>query len=82
MNILFQVKSGRLPNSLLPLQSGIGNISNSVVKGLVNAPFENLHVWTEVSSASFTSGIYYYHHTIIRLFIVALLLLHVIIMLV
>ncbi|MFN3668068.1 MAG: acetyl-CoA hydrolase/transferase family protein [Brevundimonas sp.] len=43
-----EVKVGRLPPSLLPLQSGVGNIANAVLKGLVDAPFENLTAYTEV----------------------------------
>ena len=43
-----QVSEGRLPSRLLPLQSGIGNIANAVVKSMVNSPFQNVKVWTEV----------------------------------
>ncbi len=43
-----EVKAGRLPTNLLPLQSGVGNIANAVVGGLVNGPFSNLTVYTEV----------------------------------
>jgi acetyl-CoA hydrolase len=43
-----EVKAGRMPANLLPLQSGVGNIANAVVGGLVNGPFTNLRVWTEV----------------------------------
>lgn len=31
-----EVKAGRLPASLLPLQSGIGNIANAIVGGLAS----------------------------------------------
>ncbi|KKZ65754.1 acetyl-CoA hydrolase [[Emmonsia] crescens] len=50
-----EVKMGRLPNSLLPIQSGIGNIANAVVGGLCTggANFQNLRVWTEVLQDSF-----------------------------
>jgi len=44
----FEVKAGRLPKNLLPLQSGVGNIANAVVGGLVKGPFSNVNVWTEV----------------------------------
>ncbi|HYS42659.1 MAG TPA: acetyl-CoA hydrolase/transferase C-terminal domain-containing protein, partial [Geobacteraceae bacterium] len=44
----FEVKAGRLPQNLLPLQSGVGNIANAVVGGLVKGPFSNVKVWTEV----------------------------------
>ncbi len=43
-----EVKAGRLPANLLPLQSGVGNIANAVVGGLVNGPFSDLTVYTEV----------------------------------
>ena len=43
-----EVKLGRLPPSLLPLQSGVGNIANAVLTGLVDAPFENMAAYTEV----------------------------------
>ncbi|KSB89431.1 acetyl-CoA hydrolase [Caulobacter vibrioides] len=43
-----EVKKGRLPPSLLPLQSGVGNIANAVLTGLVDAPFEDMTAYTEV----------------------------------
>ncbi len=43
-----EVKQGRLPKNLLPLQSGVGNIANAVLAGLANGPFENLTSFTEV----------------------------------
>ncbi|HWR01183.1 MAG TPA: acetyl-CoA hydrolase/transferase family protein [Chlorobaculum sp.] len=43
-----EVKKGRLPKNLLPLQSGVGNIANAVMAGLNNGPFENLTAYTEV----------------------------------
>lgn len=43
-----EIKMGRLPKNLLPLQSGVGNIANAVVGGLVNGDFKNLLVFTEV----------------------------------
>lgn len=48
-----EVKSGRMPENLHPLQSGIGNIANAVVEGLANSLFKNLTVWTEVLQDSF-----------------------------
>jgi succinyl-CoA:acetate CoA-transferase len=44
----FEIKQGRLPKNLLPLQSGVGSVANAVVSGLVNSPFEHLSVYTEV----------------------------------
>jgi succinyl-CoA:acetate CoA-transferase len=43
-----EVRRGRLPNELLPLQSGVGNIANAVLAGLNEGPFENLTAYTEV----------------------------------
>lgn len=43
-----EVKAGRLPENLLPLQSGVGNIANAVLAGLLHGPFENLTSYTEV----------------------------------
>ena len=43
-----EVKLGRLPANLLPLQSGVGNIANAVLDGLNKGPFENLSAFTEV----------------------------------
>lgn len=44
----FEVKQGRLPKNLLPIQSGIGNIGNAVVGGLAKGNFNDLEIWTEV----------------------------------
>ncbi|WP_411194476.1 MULTISPECIES: acetyl-CoA hydrolase/transferase family protein [Rhodopseudomonas] len=43
-----EVKVGRLPPSLLPLQSGVGNVANAVMAGLETGPFENMTAYTEV----------------------------------
>ena len=43
-----EVKAGRLPKNLLPLQSGVGSIANAVIGGLAKGPFTNLTVFTEV----------------------------------
>jgi len=43
-----EVRAGRLPKNLLPIQSGVGSIANAVVGGLASAPFYNLSVYTEV----------------------------------
>ncbi len=43
-----EIKQGRLPKNLLPLQSGVGSVANAVISGLVSSPFENLSVYTEV----------------------------------
>ncbi|CAL9733552.1 acetyl-CoA hydrolase [Monosporozyma servazzii] len=48
-----EVNRGRLPENLLPLQSGIGNIANAVIEGLTDAQFKHLTVWTEVLQDSF-----------------------------
>ena len=43
-----EVKKGRLPATLLPLQSGVGNIANAVLMGLDDGPFRPLTAYTEV----------------------------------
>ena len=43
-----EIKEGRMPENLLPLQSGVGSVANAVVSGLVDSPFKNLTVFTEV----------------------------------
>jgi succinyl-CoA:acetate CoA-transferase len=43
-----EVAKGRLPVSLLPLQSGVGNIANAVLTGLLESSFENMTAYTEV----------------------------------
>ena len=43
-----EVKQGRLPADLLPLQSGVGNIANAVLMGLNQGPFSNMTAYTEV----------------------------------
>lgn len=44
-----EIRSGRLPNSLLPLQSGFGNIGNAVLAGLANSDFRQLEFFTELA---------------------------------
>lgn len=48
-----EVKAGRLPKNLLPLQSGVGSIANAVVMGLTNSPFKDLTVYSEVLQDGF-----------------------------
>jgi succinyl-CoA:acetate CoA-transferase len=43
-----EVSRGRLPGSLLPLQSGVGNVANAVLAGLQTSRFEQLTAYTEV----------------------------------
>ncbi|MFB5191298.1 acetyl-CoA hydrolase/transferase family protein [Alicyclobacillus fastidiosus] len=43
-----EVRHGRLPEQLAPLQSGVGSVSNAVLGGLVNSPFKHLEIYTEV----------------------------------
>lgn len=43
-----EVKAGRLPENLLPLQSGVGSVANAVLYGLCDSEFENLTCYTEV----------------------------------
>lgn len=48
-----EVAVGRMPKNLHPLQSGIGNVANSIIAGLRDSKFERLQVWTEVLQDSF-----------------------------
>lgn len=43
-----EVKHGRLPENLLPLQSGVGSVANAVISGLAQGPFTDLSIYTEV----------------------------------
>jgi len=43
-----EIKHGRLPKNLLPLQSGVGSVANAVMAGMVESPYNNLTVYTEV----------------------------------
>nr|WP_281377237.1 acetyl-CoA hydrolase/transferase family protein [Stakelama sediminis] len=43
-----EVAKGRLPQSLLPIQSGVGNIANAVLSGLIDSPFDDMTAYTEV----------------------------------
>ncbi len=43
-----EVAKGRLPSTLLPLQSGVGNVANAVMAGLESGPFGGMTAYTEV----------------------------------
>jgi succinyl-CoA:acetate CoA-transferase len=43
-----EVRRGRLPATLPPLQSGVGNVTNAVLAGLDGGPFPPLTAYTEV----------------------------------
>ena len=43
-----EVCHGRLPRHIGPLQSGIGSVANAVLSGLVQGPFDQLEIYTEV----------------------------------
>jgi succinyl-CoA:acetate CoA-transferase len=43
-----EVDAGRMPPELLPLQSGVGNVANAVLKGLDGSRFTDLVAFTEV----------------------------------
>ncbi len=43
-----EVYSGRLPDNLLPLQSGVGSVANAVLSGLNESEFNDLVCYTEV----------------------------------
>ena len=43
-----EVKAGRLPAKLLPIQSGVGTIANAVLYGLVDSNFDQIEIYSEV----------------------------------
>lgn len=43
-----EIKAGRMPKNLLPLQSGVGNVANAVISGFVDSDLTDLEVYTEV----------------------------------
>jgi len=43
-----EVKHNRLPQNLLPLQSGVGSVANAVLAGLLNSSFVDLDFYSEV----------------------------------
>ncbi|MEZ0362113.1 succinate CoA transferase [Mycobacterium sp. pUA109] len=45
-----EVAAGRIPPTLPPLQSGVGNVANAVLAGLQDGPFDRLTAYTEVIS--------------------------------
>ncbi|MBL4926886.1 acetyl-CoA hydrolase/transferase family protein [Fuscibacter oryzae] len=45
---LNEVAAGRMDNRLAPLQAGIGTIANAVLHGLIDSPFHDLKMYSEV----------------------------------
>ncbi|RLL42743.1 acetyl-CoA hydrolase/transferase family protein [Oceanobacillus piezotolerans] len=43
-----EVEAGRLTESLMPLQSGIGSVANAVLHGMIQSDFKDLVVYSEV----------------------------------
>lgn len=43
-----EVKEGRMPETLAPLQSGIGSVANAVLDGFIESEFKDLEVYSEV----------------------------------
>lgn len=43
-----EVRAGRMPPELLPIQSGVGNVANAVLAGLDDSEFTDLVAYTEV----------------------------------
>ena len=43
-----EVRLGRLTESLLPMQAGIGTIANAVMTGFIDSPFKHLTMYSEV----------------------------------
>lgn len=43
-----EIRAGRLPKNLLPLQSGVGSIANAVFTGFLNSDYEDLVMYSEI----------------------------------
>ena len=43
-----EIKEGRIPQQLWPIQSGVGSTANAVLKGLAKSGLANLRMYTEV----------------------------------
>lgn len=41
-------KQHRIPQQMLPIQSGVGSIANAVLAGLLNSDFEDLEMYSEI----------------------------------
>jgi len=48
-----EIKHGRLPKTLLPIQSGVGNIANAIIGELAKGPFYGVSSWSEVMQDTF-----------------------------
>ena len=47
--LVSEIKEGRIPNSFLPVQTGVGNIGNAVIKGIGDHPdIPSFYMYTEV----------------------------------
>ncbi len=44
----FEIKKGRLPKNLMPIQSGVGAVANAVLAGLEDSEFKNIQIYSEV----------------------------------
>lgn len=43
-----EVKQGRIPEELLPIQSGVGSVGNAVLAGLLDSKYEGLQFYSEI----------------------------------
>ncbi len=46
--IVQESKKGRIPEKLLPLQSGVGSVANAILGGLEETDFQDLEIYSEV----------------------------------
>lgn len=44
-----EIRAGRMPEGLLPIQSGFGNVGNAILDCLMTSEFENLELFTELA---------------------------------
>ena len=54
----YEIKSNRVPERLLPFQSGVGSVANAVLAGFLNSKYEGLQFYTEVIQDSMLDLIY------------------------
>jgi len=45
----YEIKAGRMPKELLPIQSGFGHVGNAILDCLMKTEFENLELFTELA---------------------------------
>jgi succinyl-CoA:acetate CoA-transferase len=55
--LLDEVKKGRIPKNLYPLQTGIGPIGDTIATKLIESGFSDLEIWTEVAQTGYLDAL-------------------------